>query len=1370
MATLRSTLSSNRVLIENGTERRDELGFLDRGRTPRIIEVAALSTFPAAWIEAPPWLGKSTVARGLFEWLRTSPKAFGGVMGRVALTELGRPGVEHHIPPTWWDSWSNDPAAPAVWVLDGLDEAADRNDRSMSIVISSLDCLPETHLGLLRLAMFTRPHTGLSGLHDQLRSLYPRFTGRSLREFTLARVDRRVAESLVGAADFPRVAEAIRRNQLESVAGFPVVLRFLKRHADVSPLTVGDVWRGVLLELLGLSQRDSGRPFQTEPEHRFEAACRIAAILTLTRRDTFREYSLDPRKPTIGSIISPETGSNSLRLAAREVCRTAAFHALSEEGAFRFAHRNIQDWLTAFAFAGMTPSALKSVLTDAEGQMHPRLREPARLISVLGRAPLVLQAIDKLNGGINLPSDAVEPSLAQALVVLDRLEKLAGDSEWGLRLFEEDSAGLGRLGVPGLAAEIARRLADPCRSSQAKRLLLDVAEATKAVEAVESAVQLAIDESGDILLREKATEFVCKWGGDDHLRELEEPIGLSQGNTEGERSIRGILLYELHERSLWLLWRLALHAPPAAPHVFDRRAILLHRLEQGLTIDDARQILHRFDELFSRHKDERLHRLPPLLARALSLVRDQEQLPPEDIQLLEQVTYGMLNNTRFYFNALHVADRLRNQPEVRRRFYQFDAERALRGEPLTTVGRRTILPEDLGWLRRHARGEWASLPFVWTDIFLLGERGREQGGMKGQDWRKLLAEIERHAPGLPGRITEERRRFDQEEEQRRIEERESEESRPAARSLAEVVREILSREELSPSDRMRNLGYMCFYSYIYEGYITGTWEDLRDDLRAQVLAACRSGLESGQPTRLADGNSVRAATLGEGSSFDRIARSDEGYSWLNDVLIRRWLPISLNGILTDGWTDLIRACWSVSHAATEYVLLDTAVDQARRHEQPSNLRMIPHECWTASLSERLAELARDDSIRPRARRELLETLAARDLARACDIAERWACLPRSAEAEDNIRQAGLNVLLCHDPAAALDIIEPDCSGNEVAFLEELHVLWGARGDLRADWQHWLLACQERLAAILVSAYPYGETIEEVREGWRSDLRILRNSVVEELMRNPSPEHRRAVDRLASLDPHLQQIVLTSRASSTAQQVLRETELSDVADPAALPIPMARRLLDRNDFRLVRSADDLLDAVLVALGMVQDEAGYDLALLYEPNRERKEPKNKSKVGRKHLKEDALQAYLRRRLKDLLAALVEGVDVQIAREEQVAFRRRFDLRVTAPCLGTRHLATVVVEMKWSTNVETRTALIEQLGMSYLRGEGLTHGVFLVGWSGWWRPGHRRPRGEDPDELRRYLLRQRDEFCQSGEPGGGLRIEPVVLDLSWRPSGVG
>ena len=1373
MSTLEPNAPTRRVLIETGVERRDDLGFLDRGQTPRILEIAGLSDFPATWITAPPWLGKTTVAKGLYDWLRTSPTQFGGVGNRVALTELGLPGVDRDIPPAWWEQWSSEPEArPVAWIIDGLDEGVDHNDRLLTAIFNCLDRLSDNHRNRLRLVLFSRPHSGLTEFRDRLHSLYPPYTERILREFELARVDRVTAEGLVGSSDFPRVLDTIRRNQLESVAGYPIILGFLKRHPKADRLTLAEVWQGVLRELLGQSQRISGRPFETRPEERFEAACRIAAILTLTRRETIREYSPANDEPTIGSIFL-EPRSNRLRLAARDVCRTAAFHALAEEGAYCFAQRNIQDWLTAFALADLPTTALTTALSDVNGRLLPRLGESARLIRVIKPDTELVAAIDRLTGGIDLPSDAVEPTLAQALTCLDRLEELAQEADWGLWLGEAKEEGLDRLGVPGLSDELVCRLSDPARPPQVKQLLIDIAEETKAVKAADPAVRLVLDPEEDGGLREKAMLFIARLGGDDHLRGLVASIGETPGSSDIDDRLRGILILELLKRGLWSIRRAAWHAPATVPRVTDSRAMLLYHIKQQMTVADARQILPHFLELLDRHSSRRGHRLPPFLNHALSLVRDQEGMPAEDINLLGGLVFGLLARAPYWVHARSIAQRLRDIPIFRRRLYQFDVERELRGEDSTTTGRRFLAPADCEWLRQKANGEWSALPDIWSDLYRISELARQDGQISPQDWDTLLAEIDRFVPGLPRQIEEARRRFEQQEEQWRAEQRRWETSEPEDRPLTDVVREILARLDLSAADKMRDLGYLCFHPNIRPDHITGTWDDLSEDLQMQVLSTCQAGLETGHPSPLSNDNTVSGATLGEAVLFDRFARLAARLPWLTDELIRRWLPISFRGVSLERWPDLIRACWSVSQAATEHVLVDAIEDQTRRHEQPSHLRMIPTDCWSGPLTERLIELICDESGRPRTRSELLETLAAHDLDRALPIAEEWAHRPPSSSPEDRLRQAGRNVLLCQSPTAVLDLIESEFDERGSVCLEELHVLHDGREDLRTEWRHWPLDSQERLAALLIRAYPFGEESEgeiDIERG--NDLRIFRDAVIGALLQDPSVEHLGAVDQLANLDPHILQMVLRRRGSAAATQVIRASTSNAGDDPSALPLHTARQLLDRKDFRLVRSPDDLLDATLSALHRIQREVGHDLPLLYFPPEKgsamtKDTTKRVAELERRHLHEDALQAYLRRRLRDVLAGVVEQVEVEILREDQVAYRRRFDLRVTAPCLGTQQLATVVIEIKWSTNPETKTGLVDQLGQKYLLGEQLRHGVFLVGWSGWWHHGQQQRKGRDLNKLVQFLLDQRDSFCGMGQPGEGVRIEPVVLDLAWRPS---
>ena len=75
------------------------------------------------------------------------------------------------------------------------------------------------------------------------------------------------------------------------------------------------------------------------------------------------------------------------------------------------------------------------------------------------------------------------------------------------------------------------------------------------------------------------------------------------------------------------------------------------------------------------------------------------------------------------------------------------------------------------------------------------------------------------------------------------------------------------------------------------------------------------------------------------------------------------------------------------------------------------------------------------------------------------------------------------------------------------------------------------------------------------------------------------------------------------------------------------------------------------------------------------------------------------------------------VVIGREVQLRQGQRTDIHVSAVAAGrawrNEENPTVVIEVKGCWNRDVRTALAEQLVGQYLRPNGLTHGIYLVGW---------------------------------------------------------
>jgi hypothetical protein len=211
---------------------------------------------------------------------------------------------------------------------------------------------------------------------------------------------------------------------------------------------------------------------------------------------------------------------------------------------------------------------------------------------------------------------------------------------------------------------------------------------------------------------------------------------------------------------------------------------------------------------------------------------------------------------------------------------------------------------------------------------------------------------------------------------------------------------------------------------------------------------------------------------------------------------------------------------------------------------------------------------------------------------------------------------------------------------------------------------------------------------------------------------------------------------------------------------ARPITVADacRLLDDEHFRLIRSADDLLEVVVEELARIKETVGSDLALLYCPATAGK--------GERRRHEKVLEIYVRRRLQDRLPGKLLDCEVSADRE------KRIDVRVVAQVVGQQAGQEVaVIEVKWSDNRDPRrgvsTALSEQLGKDYLLANGLKHGILLVGWNGklgtWKRSAGPPPRAKTAEALREALHRQAQQFRRDHPE---IDIRPIVWDL-WRPT---
>jgi hypothetical protein len=341
--------------------------------------------------------------------------------------------------------------------------------------------------------------------------------------------------------------------------------------------------------------------------------------------------------------------------------------------------------------------------------------------------------------------------------------------------------------------------------------------------------------------------------------------------------------------------------------------------------------------------------------------------------------------------------------------------------------------------------------------------------------------------------------------------------------------------------------------------------------------------------------------------------------------------------------------------------------------------------------------------------------------------------------------SALYVLLRHGTSDPWSLVRDGVVGGRLEYLVLVSQIYDSSGrDRLNDWRAESLA--ELMRALCDAFPPEGDPPDH--GGWvtpESQCRRLRNAIPGIIFERNQPGDRETLDRLVLEQPHLKRWYEQNLAEVEAKGVLGHFESQ------FLHIDTILDVLANADYRLVKSSNDLADVVEEQLVTIAQDFGADFELFYD-----------SRTGARR-EEGTLQAYVLRRLLDRLRGRVLEPEtaVHYARESRGHYGWRKDIVVDASATDGSSLS-VVVEIKWSSNKETPTGLMSQLGEKYLRKEGKTHGIYLVAWNGkspvWARLRLRCPR--KLKDLQGLLDQQAKEYAAKHT----LAIRAIVFDAVW------
>jgi hypothetical protein len=1361
---------------------RDDLGFLDPARSSELYTPDDLLNHPAVLIKAQPWMGKTYLARRMQLWLSSTPDAQGRFGRYFQLTCFEESVASYELLPPWWGEWASSPSAPpACWVIDGLDECEQGQPGIWRRIFRAINELPDqNHRNKLRIMMLSRDRDWLKDLEKELRELYPGSDAPLV--LRLAPLDRQEATRMLGAVEMERVVSLIGRFGLEAIAGYPRVLTYLRDWRGNEELSETQVWRGILSDLLHEHNHQRGGVYQSEPEERFQAASRMAAVSLLSGHSEITNAPPSPFGLSVSDIFpltpAPDR-AKALRRAANDAFRIGGPFRGTPDGGYRFAQRNIRDWFCAFGLSGLSRDRLKAAVTNGQSP-QPYFADMLHLLKKVSSDEHVRAWLSTALAPLGPASGDAPWGLEDALCQLDRLEAIAAESPSSLYIYEAEQ--FRRLEAPGLGRKIADRLRDNHRTVTVRKLLLDIALALGQPEAVEPALCIALDPAQAIELREWATILVRGLGANEEVQRLEPTIARSRGKSRGERDLQAQAIVALLERELWTVAQAARHAPPEAPNVISTPSLLFHEMENRLTADDARLVLMRYLETRPvvrkpGQRPPRPRRRGEFVAASARKLLEEQPLSKSDQQLLVRLAFRLWNNQDRHDLSDPILKRLSRSTFARRCLYSRLVESARKGrQRLPYFFRGVLSSRDLGWLLTRVQSRWKDVRFAWSDLY--HRATADPGDVDPAVREQALAAIRAEAPDIANE-TDRARQEQAEIERERQEKRRQRQGEEARVTLAEAVDQSFNRSNIDDAECMRLLSLLCFSREVIQyRNVDGQWGDLDASRQGKVLAACRTGLAQGEPTSFSDANSFSSINYAEAKAFTTAIRDASALDWLEARLIRTWLPVVLRTRPSDA-VETVTACASRSRPDTVAAVIgEIEREMATGEGYMFFANIIPTELWPGAISQRIAAFIDDETLPDTPRAILLKLLTERDSEAALPVALRWSAGESHGNDSDVLRYAALNVRLALDPEDAWPLIEDAYRRRGPDALRKWSFLWQRRDGLGRPLPEWPTARLERLCQMLIESFPLPTGDESrLRSGWVTtdyELQNLRDRAIHILFQRRVEGDEEAAATICAGSPGLQRRLEWQIRQHQAQQLLAGLTqgINSWGTDAGIPVEAAVRLLDDAEFRLIRSHDDLLAAAVHALAQVERDAAFDLSMLYGKNEpaavseqanteDKQRGRRKSRKVHKRLGEDALQAYIRRRLVDLLPSRIPGVAFDLIREHQGKYQRRFDLDILALDLA-RQLAHVRVEIKWSDNEETETSLTEQLGRKYLLGHDLTHGIYLVGWTGSWKSLGQK--NTSLDALREHLARQAAAFTADGE-GKSLKIASVVLDLRWR-----
>lgn len=1306
---------------------------------PELFTLEQLAAESCLILCGDPGIGKSTVIRQHKDALKSSL----GERGHFVLIDFRDIPSESTFTRWTFDSpdWREWRASTdkLLLVIDGVDEGLVKIPGFISFLAASLRNEP---LDRLKLILSCRSAEWPVNEGPQLISLFGTFEKPPIYELCpLRQREGELAAEMNGLKPHDFI-QSVYQHNIVGMAALPTTLFFLinefregggfsgthrqlyERGCERMSREI-DARRAEALRQLRKTERVSS------PQEIYEASSRLAALLLVCGKSAIHTGQLEDADAASDLHISQAADSTLTEDVMRDAIASALFTSRGP-GRFGFAHQTFAECLASRFLSRLPLAQIRSALCMRDGQQEyiiPQLAETAAWVA--GAREDFFDYLCQIEPEVILRSDVskVHNPRKAALVtaVLEKVKRAELFDDRNISRFFD------ALKHPGLAAQLQPFITDKSLHIVVRRMAMSIAGDCKEAALTDVLLDVIRDAAEDQHVREQAAKALEELIPLSRLNEL-IPLALGQIGTDPDDTIRGCALHKL----IPVIWSVAQALPTiraARNNIIggSHWSLSRYHLPRHLTEADLPLVLGRM--IRWTHCFDNLNSFEPLAEAAFAMAL--KNLHKRSIRKIA-VRLWVVKSQRH-----HPLPNSKDSPVVK----LFESEVNLRREFVAAIVNDPSTPSNdfhaVNGLRvsifYHSDFEWALNQIAqcpperraaWATLISYASRP----DVTDQCWDLLLQRI--------GEISELKAKFEWL--------RAWDLDEPMARN---AKAQWLKRERLSKQFERPKKEYdveaqiktaladiaagktfrwiqLCYWLAM-EKSDTG-WRHLKHDMteypgwkstdearRTEIRTAARKFLlnhsdgfvEIGARTNYFDPGYVAIWLLKDEVRTDSALRTAVAAKWI-EALLGQFNSGS------DHCQELAELAYYLNPDMTLRGFLREAKADDQEHGRIHCLLGFK-KAWDSRFTAAAISLIREGKLKAESVETLLTFLGPIAPAEASVCARELLSPDAVTDAALHDRTVGvLTSCIGTMPAAAWDfawpIIEADATLAEKVLLRA-----SDRSD--HDRKRVLPMLTERLLADLylklhglfppATDPPRRNEVSVVTP--RDEVVRYRSDLISALESRGTEEACKELLRLVNALP---------REAVWLRWRLYSARVSKRRFDWSPPSPETFLLLaKRTEGRLVKDAADLLEVVMESLVKFQTQ----LTKSTLPSSERFwhwDGADTQRRNFRHRDEAFLSDEVARWLRDDLGQR----GIVIGREVQTRRGQRTDVYVDAVARGDSNSSlqnvTVVVEVKGCWNAEVRTAVDSQLVGDYLRPNGLTHGIYLVGWfvcAAWEKP---------------------------------------------------